>query len=230
MTDADAPQGTAAGDGNPRRPLGRNTPLVILVAMAVALAAYSAGVRQRPGPPADESADAGFARDMAVHHAQAVQMAEAIRFRMADPDIRALAADIVLTQQAQIGQMTGWLETWGLPATGRQPPMAWMDHGQGGGMPGMAAPAEVSAISQAPPAEAEILFLQAMIRHHQGGVTMAEGLLARGGRKQVRRLAEKIVAAQQSEIQAMSDLLKAREITPAPPAEDRSRSEAPTHR
>ena len=211
--DAD-PDGAAGGD-DARQSLRRAAPWVALV-VVVAVASYASGVRQAPGLPGDASADAGFARDMGVHHAQAVQMAEAIRPRTADPALRILATDIVLTQQAQIGQMTGWLETWGLPATGRRPAMAWMGNSGGGAMPGMATRAELTALTDAPTAEAEILFLQAMIRHHRSGVAMAEGLLKRGGRREVRRLASKIIAAQQSEIRAMSGLLTSRGATVPP--------------
>jgi uncharacterized protein (DUF305 family) len=58
-------------------------------------------------PPGNDSAEAGFARDMIVHHAQAVQMAEIIRDKTNSDDMRLLAADISLTQQGQIGIMQG---------------------------------------------------------------------------------------------------------------------------
>lgn len=230
MTAIGSPPAVAREDSDANQFLGRNALWFILVAVVIALAAYAAGTRQTPGRPGDVSAEAGFARDMAVHHAQAVEMGEAIRFRTADPELRALATDIVLSQQAQIGQLTGWLEAWGLPATGRRPAMAWMGHPGGGRMPGMATPAEVASLSQVPPAEAEILFLHAMIRHHQGGVAMAEGLLARSGRTEVRRLAEKIVAGQQSEIEAMAGLLRTRGVQPPPSAADYRAPQGPAHR
>src|SRR4051812_36496010 len=88
--------------------------------------------------PGEDSAEAGFARDMMVHHAQAVQMAEIVRDKTESQEIRALAADIALTQQAQIGQMQGWLQVWGLPATGYKPAMSWMGHPTEDRMPGMA--------------------------------------------------------------------------------------------
>ena len=53
-------------------------------------------------PPGDGSPEAGFARDMIVHHAQAVEMAEIVRDRTESEQIEILATDIVLTQQAQI--------------------------------------------------------------------------------------------------------------------------------
>lgn len=232
MTNVSWDPAASADGSDANRFLRRNAPWFILVTIVVIVAAYSAGARQRPGSPGDGSADAGFARDMAVHHAQAVEMAEAVRFRTADTALRTLATDIALTQQAQIGRMTGWLEIWDLPATGRQPAMAWMGHGRAGAMPGMATQAEVATISRAPPGEAEILFLQAMIRHHQGGVLMAEGVLARSRRREVRRLAEKIVAGQRSEVRAMMGLLSARGVAPppatAPSAGDHRSSEPPS--
>src|SRR3712207_5353493 len=65
------------------------------------------------GAPSDSSPEAGFARDMMVHHAQAVEMAEILRDKSESEEMRTLAADIALTQQAQIGQMQGWLQEIG---------------------------------------------------------------------------------------------------------------------
>ncbi len=76
--------------------------------------------------PGDASVEAGFARDMSVHHAQAVAMAEAIRDRTTDPDLKLLATNIALGQQGQIGRMSGWLDEWGLNPTSTAAPMAWI--------------------------------------------------------------------------------------------------------
>jgi uncharacterized protein (DUF305 family) len=76
--------------------------------------------------PGEASVEAGFARDMSVHHAQAVAMAEAIRDRTTDPELKLLATDIALGQQGQIGRMSGWLDEWGLNQTSTATPMAWI--------------------------------------------------------------------------------------------------------
>ena len=81
----------------------------MLALLAAALAGATA-VLLVSRPPGDDSAEAGFARDMMVHHAQAVQMAEIVRDKTQSDDIRLLASDIALTQQAQIGIMQGWLQ------------------------------------------------------------------------------------------------------------------------
>lgn len=201
--------------GSPRawwRPRGTAAFLLVPAMALFALAVAAAAVLVRAGllvPPADDSAEAGFARDMSVHHAQAVQMAEIVRERTADDEVRLLAMDIALTQQAQIGRMQGWLDAWGLLPTGRAPAMAWMGHA-GGRMPGLAAAEEVPQLRDLPPSEADRVFLELMIRHHQGGVAMAEALLARGARPEVERLARGIVASQEAEIATMREMLRRR--------------------
>jgi uncharacterized protein (DUF305 family) len=167
-------------------------------------------------PPGDDSVEAGFARDMMVHHDQAVAMALAIRDRTADPAVKALATDIVLTQENQIGQMLGWLTVWGLPATGKAPAMTWMGHPTSGPMPGMATPEELAHLDELSEPAADAEFLRLMIHHHQGGIAMAEAALERSANTQVRALATAIVAAQQADISAMENLLQKEPVPSAP--------------
>ena len=165
------------------------------------------------GAPSDSSPEAGFARDMMVHHAQAVEMAEIVRDKTGSEEIRTLAADIALTQQAQIGQMQGWLQVWDLPPTGIEPAMSWMGEPHEGRMPGMASPEEINDLQQASPEEAEALFLQLMVPHHEAAVPMAQAVLEETDRKEVERLAGSIVASQQAEIELMRGLLQRRGVT-----------------
>ncbi|GAA0938582.1 DUF305 domain-containing protein [Actinocorallia libanotica] len=208
----------AAGPGRWRLLAGA---VVIAVVSAVAGALLAA-----PDRPGDASAEAGFSRDMSVHHTQAVQMAVAVRDNTTDAEIRLLALDITLTQQNQIGRMQDWLIQWGLPLTGTRPSMAWMSGhhtgGDGGGdggraapMPGMATAAELRTLQTSRGKAAEVLFLTLMIRHHRGGVDMAEAVLARTGRQDVQDLASSIVNSQQSEIDFMQELLRQRGAPPA---------------
>src|SRR5215204_6657038 len=141
------------------------------------------------GAPGEDSAEVGFARDMVVHHAQAVQMAEIVRGKTESEEIRTLAANIALTQQAQIGQMQGWLQVWDLPPTGTEPAMSWMGHPTEGRMPGMAAPEELDRLQRASPEEADVLFLQLMIPHHEAALPMAEAVLEETDREEVQQLA-----------------------------------------
>jgi uncharacterized protein (DUF305 family) len=191
-------------------PVSRWTPTVVaLVVVAALAAAFLIGFNLHRSP-GDDSVEAGFARDMVVHHDQAVAMALLIRDRTADPLVKTLATDIVLTQQNQVGQMLGWLNVWGLPATGKELPMSWMGHPTSGLMPGMASPDEMTALAAMSGEAADVEFLRLMILHHQGGIAMAEAALQRSGNEQVRDLAGATVAAQQAEIATMESLLAAK--------------------
>jgi uncharacterized protein (DUF305 family) len=175
-----------------------------LVVLVSALAVWFVTER----PPADDSLEAGFARDMMVHHDQAVTMALLIRDRTDDPAMRTLATDILLTQQNQIGQMLGWLNLWGLPATGQQPAMAWMGHPTEGRMPGMASPEELANLERLSEEAADAEFLRLMIRHHQAAIPMAEAALQGTGNAAVRALARQILTAQEIEIANMEAILE----------------------
>lgn len=180
----------------------------LAVVLVVLLAAISIAVIVTTPRSAESSPEAGFARDMSVHHAQAVEISLIARDRTQDPDIRTLATDILLTQQFQIGQMQGWLDGWKLLPTGRDPPMAWMGHAMMGPlMPGMATPEAIAALPALTPQELDVEFLRMMIRHHTSAVAMANAALARARLPEVRRLAEAIVASQRAEIALMQDLL-----------------------
>ena len=171
-----------------------------------------------PGPPGDGSADAGFLRDMSTHHNQAVEMSLIIGDRTEDPTLQAFTTDIALTQQGQIGAMSGWLQVWDLSMNSDDLAMTWMGHPTQGLMPGMATSEEVQQLRDLPVGEAEVLFLRLMIRHHQSGVEMAEACLDRCDEDVVTRLAGGIAAAQRSEIEAMNSMLVARGEEPEPGA------------
>ncbi|MER6204900.1 DUF305 domain-containing protein [Streptomyces sp. NPDC001642] len=166
--------------------------------------------------PAVNSADAGFARDMAVHHQQAVEMSYIVRDRTKNVEVRRLAYDIAQTQANQRGMLLGWLDLWGLPKVSADPPMTWMGMGDmasgkdGALMPGMATNSELKKLGSLSGKPAEVLFLQLMTDHHKGGIHMAQGCVDKCQVGVEKRLAQGMVDAQQSEIQLMADMLKER--------------------
>ncbi|MCQ1582189.1 DUF305 domain-containing protein [Streptomyces sp. JL1001] len=169
--------------------------------------------------PAEDSVDAGFARDMAIHHQQAVEMSFIVRDRTDDEDVRRLAYDIINTQANQRGMMLGWLEMWGLPKSAAGPPMKWMGHtftptDDGSLMPGMATDAELAALTAAKGEKAEVLFLRLMTVHHRAGADMAQAAAGTARTDVIRNLADGMVRGQQSEIGLMADMLKDRGAKP----------------
>ncbi len=199
--------------------------LLVLVALVVGVLVGRVSATGAAPMPGESSAEAGFARDMQVHHGQAVEMALLVRDRSDDPEIRLLALDIATAQTQQQGQMFAWLALWGLPQTSDEPEMDWLSrpvidgsaghdghggHTPGEPMPGVATFEQMQELQQAEGVEAERLFLELMIAHHQGGVEMAEAVIARSTHPQVTGLAEGMVQLQSKELDYMSELLAAR--------------------
>jgi len=81
-------------------------------------------------------------------------------------------------------------------------------------MPGMAAPEQMNQLRELEGGEADILFLQLMITHHQSGVEMAQAALERVGRPEVRALAQAMVNAQTYEIAVMQGMLEEKGAQP----------------
>lgn len=194
---------------------------VLLVALAITALAFAVGRFSTFGPsagtPGTDSAEAGFARDMQVHHAQAVELAMQIYRTTDDPDIRVLAYDIATTQSAQKGEFYDWLVKWGLPQAGA-PLMSWMTgtahaHEESAASEqelmaqmGMATADELAALRDATGTEADCLFLSLMIRHHEGAVPMAQALVQVGTDPRALQVAEGIIATQSAEIDLMTSL------------------------
>jgi uncharacterized protein (DUF305 family) len=186
-------------------------PLILLLAAAAVLfAALALWLYLTNAEPGEGSAEAGFARDMSVHHAQAVEMAEIVRDKTESEEVRLMATDMALTQQGQIGRMQGWLEVWNLPATGAEPAMSWMGHPTEGRMPGMASPEEIERLQKASPEEADKMFFRLMIPHHQAAVPMAEAVIGETDRPEVENLARAIAATQPGEVELMKEMLEER--------------------
>jgi uncharacterized protein (DUF305 family) len=178
--------------------------------------------------PGADSVDVGFAQDMSEHHQQAVEMASWERDHTTDPTLKQLAFDIETTQLQQIGQMQGWLALWGAATDspgGKH--MAWMTsdshtHGTASSssgvdtMPGMATSDQLRALRAASGQQLDVLFLQLMLRHHEGGVTMLQYGADHASVPQVRNLAAQMLRAQTSESEYMKQLLAARGGTPLP--------------
>ena len=210
-------------------------PLVVTLAVLALAAVIVAGLAVRgvlgPYVPQPGSVDVGFAQDMSVHHRQAVEMASWAREHTADPRVRQLAFDVETTQNRQVGIMQGWLGLWDtstLPTGGH---MAWMADGmnQPGDamagmnadgsvprMPGMATAEELARLRATPPPQLDVVFLQLMLRHHEGGASMLQYGRDHADTSEVRNLASQMLTAQTTESRLMRSLLAEQGAQPLP--------------
>ena len=117
-------------------------------------------------------AEVAFVNDMVPHHAQALEMAALAPSRAADARVKALAARIAAGQGPEIAAMQAWLEQNGLPAADEE--AGHGGHGGHGGMAGMASEADMARLVAARGPAFDRLFLELMVRHHEGALTMVE--------------------------------------------------------
>jgi uncharacterized protein (DUF305 family) len=151
-------------------------------------------------------ADVRFMQHMIEHHAQALAMTSLVPARAADETLRLVAQRIEVSQRDEIARMRQWLLKRGepAPATGGS-----HEHSAGEGrppMPGMLSPAELARLEESTGEEFDRLFLEYMIRHHEGALVMVSELFATRGAGQeldIFRFASDVDADQRAEIQRM---------------------------
>ena len=150
-------------------------------------------------------------QNMIAHHAQALQLSALVPQRTSRTDFRMLAERIDVSQRDEINMIRQWLRKRGQPVPD---PDAHRQHGSTthAPMPGMLTPDELAALSRATGTEFERMFLQLMIRHHEGALTMVGQLFGTTGAAQdseIYSFATDVDADQRAEIARMRALLNA---------------------
>lgn len=203
--------------------------LITIALVATVLAATACGgdddrpVSDTTSPetaPASEfgDADVAFAQDMVPHHAQAIEMAEIALdpAAAAGPDVLDLATRIRDAQDPEIELMRSFLDRWGMPMTDSDmdgmeevDEMDGMDHSgmDDSEMDGMMTADEMDELRNASGTDFDRLWLELMIRHHEGAITMAQAVKSHGVNVDAIDLADEIITAQQQELDEMRALL-----------------------
>ena len=151
--------------------------------------------------------DAQFMRDMIPHHQQALEMAALVAGRTNNPELIDVAGRIDAAQGDEIAFMEGWLRERGEPVPRPDDHHAMHTSHQ---MAGMATPEQMAQLAAANGVAFDRLFLQLMIRHHEGAVKMVEHLLEQPGSAYDPTLFEftsEITNSQTAEIERMNLLL-----------------------
>jgi len=190
-------------------------------ALSIATGAAAAQKQATPDPPARpelvrapyNAADVEFMTGMIPHHAQAVVMAGWAASHGARPDVRVLCERIVVAQGDEIAMMRNWLRDRGQPvpaadATHHRMKMNGVEHDML--MPGMLSPEEMAELDKARGPEWDRLFLQGMVKHHEGALKMVDDIFEAYGALQdddLFKFASDVFADQTAEIERMRKML-----------------------
>src|SRR6266498_3087076 len=156
--------------------------------------------RGDPSQPFDQR----FLNQMLLHHQGAVMSAQMMIADSARPELRDLAQRIITAQQREIAQMQQWRSDWyGATSTGTMPGM--MNSGMmGTSMMNRDQMRQVMGAN----ADFDRMFLQMMIPHHAGAISMAQQALAQAEHPEIKTLAQGIVTTQQTQITEMQGYLR----------------------
>lgn len=157
------------------------------------------------------SADVDFLQDMIAHHAQAIVMGDLVEDELTDPKVTAIAARISAEQKPEMQGMASTLKSWKekVPPQAENPTFGMRGgHSSHSGMPGMATRQQLDELGAAKGEEADRLYLDLMIKHHQGALTMCTTLSRKGTDERTGELGDDITVTQTKQIEQMKDMRK----------------------
>jgi uncharacterized protein (DUF305 family) len=190
-----------------RDPAPRGGPAVWQVVVLVIALCFLAGVigwwLNKPDEQSFSKVDIGFLSDMETHHNGAINMSFDYLDRSHDPVVKHFAQEIISSQSQELSVMNSLLNRAGgaSVAGDGSVAMAWMDHPvRPADMPGMPTKAELAQLDASSGLQADDLFTRLMIRHHAGGISMANYAAEHGESSAVRSLARAMARVQGNEI------------------------------
>ncbi len=194
-------------DAPGRDPGPHHGPAIWQVVVLVVALCFLAGVigwwLNKPDEQSFNAVDIGFLTDMETHHNGAINMSFDYLDRSHDPVVKHFAQEIISSQTQELAVMNSYLNAAGgaKVAGDGSVAMAWMDHPvRPADMPGMPTKAELADLDDSSGLAADDLFTHLMIRHHAGGIGMAEFAAEHGENAGVRNLAATMARVQRTEI------------------------------
>lgn len=167
--------------------------------------ASSSSISANTGP--HNAQDVTFAQDMIPHHEQAIAMATMVPSHTTNQAVIKLATQIEAAQAPEIAELQSWLGQWGASAP-VSPGAHDGGHGASSGGSGMMSADQMRQLEQANGAAFDKLWLQMMIAHHEGAVTMAQAEIGAGQNPEAKAMAQAIITGQTAEIDQMKKMLQ----------------------
>ena len=185
-----------------------------VLALAIALLCGALGwvVGNNRAIPDPNATDIGFLQDMRTHHEQAVNLSfYYLSLPGTNPNIRDIAREIIFDQGIDIGRMIQLLRIYGATETNESDTaMTWMNEPTPiDRMPGLASDSDIDRLLSSSGADADKLFAQLMIVHHQAGIRMAQYAVDHANVIEVRRFAFAMVTGQTEAISELQALIAA---------------------
>ncbi|QAY73787.1 DUF305 domain-containing protein [Agromyces protaetiae] len=182
-----------------------------LAALSLAACTFDGSGPGSSAPPgavdeATSAADAAWASAMAAHHDQAVALAALADGRAADPEVIASAGRIASAQAAEATALRAWLAARGVEDTGHEGDGREGDEHDGASMPGEISSSTLERAESLSGSAFDRLFVETMIRHHEGAVDMCETRLEASGDPAITRWVRTVAASQGVEIDRLREI------------------------
>lgn len=151
-------------------------------------------------------ADRHFVEQLQPHHDQAIEMSKMVLAKESgvDPEVRALAEQIVATSEKELERINSWLTSWGPAATAGHGSEEEPDHH--GGTGGLMTEGQMQLLDQLDGPTAQQVYLEGMVKHHQGAVALTETQIREGRHPEAVAFSREVLARQQSEIARLQEL------------------------
>ncbi len=147
---------------------------------------------------ASQAYDLQFIDTMIMHHQGAIDMARPATEKAQHNELKEMARNIIRDQEREIAEMRGFREQW---FANRPQAMNMEMPGMMDSMRGM----DMNRLNAQTANVFDLMFIDMMIPHHQGAITMAREALQRAEHPEIKRIAEQIIAAQEREIRQMNE-------------------------
>lgn len=132
-----------------------------------------------------------FIREMIPHHQEAIDTSQLVLAQTQDPELKKFTQDVIAVQTTEVREMKGWLQSWFneeyTTNSNYMPMMGDLSSFEGEGL--------------------DKVYVEGMIRHHQGAIEMARKVLALNPRPEIKKMADDIITVQQSEVTTLQGWL-----------------------